>query len=297
MYESYWNLQEKPFASGCDPRFYYPGESHQAALPKLRYAVENRCGGAILAGPPGCGKSLLVAMLRRALGSRFTPIVHLVFPEMPAESLIDFLAEELDGERGTEKTRGRSHRAGAPSDSHIPPATYHLPSSRLSHSVRRIERFLAENARQGNHAVVIVDEAHLIAAGRAWETLRLPSNFESDGHPGLTLLAAGQPGLLPILDHMPHLEERFSVKCLLRPLDEEETAAYVHHRLRVAGATRDCFETEALATLHRLAQGIPRRINRLGDLALLVGYAEGCSAISGEQVEAVSDELIAVAPG
>jgi type II secretory pathway predicted ATPase ExeA len=272
MYESYWNLQQKPFASGCDPHFYYPGESHQAALLKLRYTIENRCGGAILAGPSGSGKSLLVAMLRSGLGERFSPLVHLVFPEMPAESLIDFLAEELDaaGDGG----RG----------------------ARLPHSVRRIERFLAENARRKNHAVVIVDEAHLIESGRTWEVLRLLSNFESDGHPGLTLLVAGQPGLLPILDRMPHLEERFGVKCLLRPLDEEETAAYVHHRLRVAGATRDCFQPEALSTLHRLTQGIPRRINRLGDLALLVGYAEGCTSISSEQLEAVSEELVTVSP-
>ena len=36
MYESYWQLGQKPFENCCDPRFYYPGESHQAALLKLR---------------------------------------------------------------------------------------------------------------------------------------------------------------------------------------------------------------------------------------------------------------------
>jgi type II secretory pathway predicted ATPase ExeA len=312
MYESYWNLQQKPFASGCDPRFYYPGEAHQAALLKLRYTIENRCGGAILAGPSGSGKSMLVAMLRCGLNARFSPVVHIVFPEMSAESLVAFLAEELDAarsgqratrdrersggdaRRGTGIIGGRSHRIGEEPDPPIPPTTHRLPSSRPPHNVRRIERFLAENAAGGNHAVVIVDEAHLIESGRTWEVLRLLSNFESDGRPGLTLLVAGQPGLLPILDRMPHLEERFSVKCLLRPLGEDETAAYVHHRLRVAGAVRDCFQGEAFSTLHRLTQGIPRRINRLCDLALLVGYAEGCSSISGEQLEAVSEELVAV---
>ena len=64
MYESYWKLNQKPFENCSDPRFYYPGESHQAALLKLRYAIENRRGGALLAGPCGSGKTLLVGMLR-----------------------------------------------------------------------------------------------------------------------------------------------------------------------------------------------------------------------------------------
>ena len=53
MYESYWHLKQKPFENSADPRFYWPGESHQAALLKLRYAVENRRGGALLAGGSG----------------------------------------------------------------------------------------------------------------------------------------------------------------------------------------------------------------------------------------------------
>ena len=47
MYETYWQLEQKPFENCADPRFYYPGESPQAALLKLRYAVENRRGGAL----------------------------------------------------------------------------------------------------------------------------------------------------------------------------------------------------------------------------------------------------------
>ncbi|MGQ9576503.1 MAG: ExeA family protein [Thermoguttaceae bacterium] len=270
MYESYWKLQERPFASGCDPRFYWPGESHQAALLKLRYAVENRGEGAVLAGPPGSGKTLLVGMLRAALGEEFSPVVHLVFPDMAPEPLLAYLAEELD-------------RSAEPADG-------------VCRSVRRIERFLSGNAQQGKHAVVVIDEAHLLDSARSWETLRLLMNFQPAARPGWTLLLVGQTGLLPMLDRMPHFEQRLAVKCLLRPLTQTETAAYVQHRLRLAGATAACFEPDALDTLHQLAQGIPRRINRLCDLALLISYAEQCSSISAEQLEAVSQELLSVAP-
>ena len=73
MYESYWQLRQKPFENNGRPAVLFPGESHQAALLKLRYAVENRRGGALLAGAAGTGKTLLVAMLRTMLGEAFRP--------------------------------------------------------------------------------------------------------------------------------------------------------------------------------------------------------------------------------
>jgi type II secretory pathway predicted ATPase ExeA len=272
MYESYWQLKEKPFESCCDPRFYFPGESHQGALLKLRYAVENQRGGAILAGPSGSGKTLILRMMRTMLAEQFDPFVHLVFPQMSADELLAYLADELTG-------------AGDGS-----------PASGVQNSIRRIEHFLSANTRDGRHAVVAIDEAHLLEDGRTFEAVRLLLNFELAGRPGLTLMLVGQPGLLPVLDRMPQLEERLGVKCLLRPFGERETAEYVAHRLKLAGAARDLFEPDTLPALHQLTHGVARRINRLADLALLIGYAEQRRTISAAQLEAVSQELIAVAP-
>jgi len=272
MYESYWQLQQKPFENCCDPRFYYPGESHQAALLKLRYAIENQRGGALLAGPSGSGKTLLVCMLRAMLDEQYTPFVHLVFPQMSSDQLLAYLAGEL---------------CGTPQANGTP--TVH-------ESVRRIEHFLAENVRQGRHAVVVLDEAHLIQDGPTLEAIRLLLNFELAGRPGLTLLLVGQPGILPTLDRMPQLEERLGVKCLLRPFTERETGDYVAHRLKQAGAGRTIIDPGAVPTLERLTHGVARRVNRLCDLALLIGYAEERHTIDGMQLEAVSQELVAVSP-
>jgi type II secretory pathway predicted ATPase ExeA len=272
MYQSYWQLKHKPFENTTDPRFYYPAETHQAALLKLRYAIENRRGGALLAGVSGSGKTLVVQMLRQLLDESFTPFVHLVFPQMSTGELLAYLADKLDGSQA------------AAADSSVP------------QSICRIEQLLADSDRPPRHAVVIVDEAHLIRTTHTLEALRLLMNLESSGQPGLTLVLVGQTGLLPTMERMPQLEERLAVKCLLRPFAEQETAEYVTHRLQVAGTQRTIFEPDSLPVLHSLSGGVARRINRLCDLALLIGFAEERQTIDAAHFEAVAQELVAVVP-
>ena len=144
--------------------------------------------------------------------------------------------------------------------------------------------------------VLVLDEAHLLDSVHTFEALRLLLNIEPGGVPALTLLLVGQPAILPTLDRMPQWEERLAVKCLLRAFSEAETAAYVEHRLRVAGAVRSIVEADAMSTLHALTHGLARRINRLCDLALLVGFAEEQPTLDASHFEAVCRELVAVAP-
>ncbi|HVC93219.1 MAG TPA: AAA family ATPase [Pirellulales bacterium] len=271
MYEAYWKLREKPFECGVDPRTYYPAEAHQGTLLKLRYAIENQRGAALLCGGFGTGKTLLVRLLAEQLPARFQPLVHLVFPQMPAGDLLAYLAAEL----------GAASAAGV-----VPP---------VAESVGRIRRKLDETASAGRHIVVAIDDAQLLEHGRTFEMLRLLLNFESGGRPALTLLLVGQPNLLCVLERMPQLDERLGAKCLLRPLTLEETASYVAHRLNTAGATRTIFEPDAVETLFHLTRGVPRRINRLCDLALLIGYADEQRTIGAAQIEAVSQELAVAA--
>jgi type II secretory pathway predicted ATPase ExeA len=271
MYLDYWQLATKPFEPTADRAAYFSCESHEGALLKLRYAVENRRGAVLLAGSSGVGKTMLLQLLRAELADEFSPQVHLVFPQMSSRDLLVYLAEQL----------------GAP------PAD--PPRHTVEESVRRLEFLLTHNARQGRHAVIAIDEAHLLEDCGVLETLRLLRNFEVAGQPTVTLLLVGQMNLVSAAARLPSLDERLAVKTLLRPFTAEETDGYVRHRLEAAGQTREIFTPDAVEAMHYLGRGVARQINRLGDLALLVGFADRLPHLTADQIEAVSEELITLA--
>jgi general secretion pathway protein A len=270
MYTDYWHLTKKPFETGADPDFYYPSESHQGALLKLRYAVESRRGGALLTGGTGLGKSLVVQLMKRMAPGHIQPFVHVMYPRMAADELLAYIASQIS------------------------PASEQPHDRSVDVSIRSIERALQENAHNDRHAVLVIDEAHLMDEVDGLEVCRLLSNFEYNSYPGFTLVLVGQPTLLPMLDRHSGLEERLGVKCLLRPFNMEETISYITHRLTQSGAGRAIFDNEALETLFHLTGGVPRQINRLCDLAMLIGFAEQLPSISAEHLESVCNELVAV---
>lgn len=273
MYTSYWKLQRIPFPASSDPRGYYPSEVHQGMLARLRYAIENARGGALLVGASGMGKTMILRLLAQQLPDRYSPIVHLGFPQMSPAELLGHLAAELAGE----EFDGR-------------------PSGVVEH-VRLLERVLSRVADEGRQPVVMIDDAHLLEGPRALEAVRLVMNIERSGSPALSIILSAQAALVPMLQRMPHLEERLGVKCVLRPLALEETLGYIQHRLSAAGAAGAIFTQPAMERVFQHTQGSPRRINRICELALLVGFAQEMSQIEPETIEDVAGELASVAAG
>ncbi|MCA9131784.1 MAG: AAA family ATPase [Planctomycetales bacterium] len=284
MYESHWKLSRRPFENRGDSQFYYPAETHQAALLKLHYAIENRRAAALLCGPGGMGKSLLISALQRQLSDTYRPIHHLVFPAMNSVQLVRYLVDQLGavgkldgGELGGEK-RGEASRD-------------------MASDIMAFERFLRENLENERHAVIVIDEAHLLEQYDLLEPLRLLLNLaanESEGEAAWTLVLVGQPTLLSHVERYHALDERLGVKCMLNRLLPEETTAYIQHRLRNVGAdAEEIFDCAALEKIHALTQGIPRRINRLCDLALMVGYAEDRTMVTADVIDNVHGDLAA----
>ena len=271
MYLDYWQLSSKPFESRMsDLAFYFSCESHEGALHKLRYAITEGAAAAALAGPSGVGKTLLVDRLAMELNPETNPMVRLVYPQMSDRELLAYLADRLGSEDWDEGNKT------------------------VEESVRRLEAITETNANEGRLPLVVIEESHLLEDSGLLETVRMLTNFTYGGSPAMSLLLVGQMGLLSSISRWPTLDERLTVKTLIKPYQVEETAGYVRSRLEAAGATRDLFDEQALKHVHSLSGGSPRRINRLCDLALVVGYATGSPQISAATLDSVHTELVSV---
>ncbi len=272
MYQDYWKLSDRPFENRCDSKFYYPAETHQAALLKLHYAIENRRAAAMLCGPGGMGKSLVVNTLQRQLSDEFRPVINLVFPALDSQQLIRHVVDQVDG---------HAQESQANRDS--------------ANDLARFEKFLRANLKAKRHAVILVDEAHLLEQNGLLEPLRLLLNIaanESPGEAAWTLVLVGQPTLLSHVERYAPLDERLSVKCMLNRFLPEETSAYIQHRMRESGSKAESiFDMAAMERIHLVTQGIPRRINRLCDLALMVGFAEDRRVITADMIDSVHSDL------
>jgi type II secretory pathway predicted ATPase ExeA len=270
MYEQYWNLKEKPFQNTPDPRYLYLSPQHEDALMKLSYVITQGLGCGMLTGVFGCGKTLLGRAILHDLGKDRVRSAFITNPcvSEPAEllrAIVRGLSPQVLPEKKTEL----------------------LTDSMLE----KLNNIFLDNVRDGKQNIVIIDEAHTIEDGRLFEQLRLILNFQSEERFLLTLLILGQPELRDKVDANKPLDQRVAVRCHLDALKEDEVGNYINHRLKVAGReetpNNQIFSSEAIKAIFQHTGGIPRRINTLGDLVLMEGFAKRAQKIDKDVVNAV----------
>ena len=237
---------------------------------KLHYAVECRKGAVVLAGEHGLGKTYLSHVLEEELSSTYRPFIRMVFPQCSPSEMLSYLAVGL----------------GAPEES---------GPVRIDRCLRQIEGQLTQLNQQKRHPVVVVDEAHLLEPSHLLTLqllLNLPGCRSQDDVPmDFCLILLGRPELLPQIARIHSLSDRISVTSVLRPFTAEESLEYVRQRLRAAGADERVIQSDTLQTLWELSHGVPRRINQIADLSLLVGMADQRNVISAVDLETAAVEL------
>ncbi|GIW72607.1 MAG: ATPase [Planctomycetota bacterium] len=264
MYEEHWKLRAKPFENDLDTSFFYPSREHREALVRLLYAVSEGKGCALLTGEPGCGKTFLLHRLAAELAERGVRVALIKNPASEPLDLLRQIARAL-GVRNADTSK--------------------------SDLVAALEQFLVYHRARGSRAVVLIDDADVIDDERAYEELRLLLNLESGGRGLLTLVLAGPARLTKIVRRVPGLAQRVAVSASLPPLGGSETSGYIAHRLGRAQGRPEIFDRRALSEIHRASGGVPRLINHICDLSLLIGASEGSQRIDARIVERAQQEI------
>ncbi|HEV2702748.1 MAG TPA: AAA family ATPase [Steroidobacteraceae bacterium] len=250
MYRVFFGLNEKPFAITPDPRYLFLSERHAEALAHLLYGITEAGGFIQLTGEVGTGKTTVVRSLL-AQTPQHAEIALILNPRMTAPEFLLTICEELG--IGVQDSATNS----------------------LKDLVDILSQYLLRAHSAGKRVVLVVDEAQNLAP-EVLEQVRLLTNLETNTQKLLQIILIGQPELRELLDRneLRQLAQRITGRYHLCPLTVEESAAYVRHRLRVAGATADIFTPAALREVHRLSRGVPRLINVLCDRALLGAYTQ-----------------------
>ena len=272
MYEAFFGLGEPPFSITPDPRYLYPSSRHTEALGHLFYGVSAAGGFIQLTGEVGTGKTTVV----RSLLAREPADVDIALILNPRVTVTEFL-QTICEELGVAVPAERRDSVKALVD---------------ALSARLLEAHAA-----GRRVAVLIDEAHLLERD-VLEQVRLLTNLETATRKLLQVILIGQPELRDLLarDDMRQVAQRITGRLHLDPLSAAETVAYVRHRLRVAGATREIFSDSALAELHRRSGGLPRLINIIADRALLGAFADDRHDVTPAVVRAAADEVAGVEP-
>ncbi len=265
MYEKYWDLNEKPFENTPDPRFIYFSHEHLEAISRLTYAVEERKGAALLTGDYGCGKTVMSRLLFERLPSDKHEIGLVTNPMLSPIALLREICFQL----GMKNTKG----------------------SNKSQLLANLNEHLYENLNNSQETVIIIDEAQTIKNPLAFEELRLLLNFQLNQRFLMTLILIGQPELRETIDKLKQLKQRLAVRYHLNPLNKQETSKYIIHRLEVGGLKRKIFTDNSVGLVWEGSGGIPRMINTICDMCLLVGYNNRLQKINEAVVKDVIKDL------
>lgn len=265
-YVDYFGMTQEPFSNAPVSRFYYNSAQHAEALTRLTYAVDSMKGLALLVGNIGAGKTTLARRMLDSLpDDRYeAALLVIIHSGITASWLLRRIALQL----------------GVPDPAHEKLAL-----------LGQLYQRLVQIYEAGKKAVVLIDEAQMLATREIMEEFRGLLNLEVPERKLVTFVFFGLPEIEQNLLLDPPLAQRVALRVHLSSFDRDATEAYVKHRLRLAGAGRMLFKPEAIDVIHTASAGIPRVINTLGDNALFEAFLARQQEVDFALMKRVGDNL------
>lgn len=250
MYETYWNLREKPFRNLMDKRFFFYAETYEEAYLRLLYSVTESQGLLLLLGEGGSGKTFICKVFMQDMLQQGYRVAMIGNPTFAPNEFLQQILYEF-GLEGSNKTK--------------------------LEMLQELKK-LGDSAREEKNCVLLIDEAHLLSDPKTIEEVRLLLNLEVNNHTLMIPILVGKPELGEIIERSP-LRDRVAFQYRLARLNCRETGEYIYSRMHKAGCGREIFTADAVKEVHVASGGIPREINNICDLALLLGYGENAIVV------------------
>lgn len=266
MYEEFFRFSGSPFRLAPDPKFFFGSKSHNKAMAYLHYGLRQAEGFIVITGEIGAGKSMLIGHLLDQLDRSNVIAANLATPNLSPD---DLLAHILSAFRIEPAGKGKAAE------------------------IEAFEDFLFDQMNHGRRVLLIVDEAQNLPV-KTLEELRVLSNLEYEGTPLFQVFLIGQPDFRDVMARgdMEQLRQRVIATYHLDTMARAETEKYVEHRLRCVGWEGDpSISADAYDAIHAATGGLPRKIHKLCNRALLFLAVEGRRALTAADVNAVLADI------
>lgn len=266
IYENYFELSKRPFSIAPNPQFLFAQGQYREAMAALEFAMVHRGGFVLLTGEVGTGKTTLCKHLLQHI-PQDTELALILHPQLDRLQLLKLICREFDLQ-----------------------ITDDINELEL---IELLTEFLLDVYAKGGYSVLIIDEAQHLDF-EVLELIRLLTNLETHEDKLLQIILLGQPELKARLERhdLRQLNQRFTARYHLKPLNRFQVAEYVRYRLKVAGSDRVLFSRSALRQLASLSSGIPRLINVIADRSLMGAYAEEREVVSAAIVKRAAKEVL-----
>ena len=262
MYQEYWGLSHLPFHSGADRQRFFRSPTHDEALARLHFLVDERRRLGLLLGNSGSGKSLVLEVFGHEAQRGGGEVARLNLLAVGEHEFLWQLALALGGNPGR--------------------------SEPLHLLWRTITDRLSENRQQRLRTLVLLDDADEAGTDLLEQVVRLTQYSPSSDWPFTVVLAAAGHRLQRLGKRLLALSD---LRIDLQAWELDDAAQYLDRALRSAGRNALVFEQAAIVRLHELSLGIPRRVNQLADLSLLAAAGQGLRSVDTHTIDAVCEEL------
>jgi general secretion pathway protein A len=267
MYTSFFGINEKPFSITPDPRYLFMSERHGEALAHLVYGVTESGGFIQLTGEVGTGKTTLVRTLLSNQLPDNANVAVVLNPQQTALEFLQSICEELHLDLPPDKGSSKA-------------------------LIDLLNDHLLRAHADGRRTILVVDEAQNLRPD-VLEQVRLLTNLETSKQKLLQIILIGQPELRQLLSRndLRQLAQRITGRYHLEPLSLDETARYIEHRMKVAGALGEIFDPSAKKEVFAISQGVPRLINVICDRALLGAFTLETRKVNKRLVRRAAAEI------